>query len=296
MDLTTPYLGRFAPTPSGPLHLGSMVAAVGSYLDARAHRGSWFVRIDDLDEPRVVPGASESILDCLQRFGMRWDGDVAYQRLKSSRYASAFETLRASDAVYPCACSRREVEQAGMAGAEAAVYPGTCRNGMPEGRTARAWRMRTTGVRIRFDDKIQGLVEQDLAADIGDFVLARADGVPSYHLACVVDDAESGITHVVRGADLVNSTPRQILVQQHLGFAGPEYLHLPVVVNRHGEKLSKQTRAPAVDPSNAAAILRRILQFLGQEVPRDQNLEDLWEKAIAGWSRVRVPPTARVDL
>lgn len=296
MDLTTPYLGRFAPTPSGPLHFGSMVAAVGSYLDARAHRGSWFVRIDDLDEPRVVPGASENILDCLRRFGMRWDGDVVYQHRNRSRYASAFETLRASGAVYPCACSRREVELAGMAGAEAAVYPGTCRNGMSEGRTVRAWRMRTTSVRIRFDDRIQGPVEQDLAADIGDFVLARADGMPSYHLACVVDDAESGITHVVRGADLINSTPRQILLQQRLGFAGPEYLHLPVVVNRDGEKLSKQTRAPAVDPSEAPAILRRVLQCLGQEVPNAENLDDLWERAIAGWSRARVPPTTRIDV
>lgn len=286
------YRGRFAPTPSGPLHFGSMVAAVGSYLDAKAHGGQWLLRIDDLDAPRVAPGATDSILRCLEAFAMQWDGEVVYQGVRSQAYHAQLHRLRQAGRVYPCACSRREVAEAGPDGIEGTVYPGTCRKAMPAGREARAWRVRTDAVVIAFDDLLQGPVQQAPETDIGDFVLYRADGVFAYHLACAVDDAEQNITHVVRGADLMASTPRQIYLQRLLGLATPAYLHLPVAVNAEGEKLSKQTLAQAVDSGDPAGTLERVLRFLGHPPPaeiRAAGLGELWGWAVGNWRRQRLP-------
>ena len=295
----TLYRGRFAPTPSGPLHFGSMVAAVGSFLDARVKGGQWLVRIDDLDPPRAVPGAADEILRCLDAFGMHWDGPVVYQSARNDAYHAALHRLAQSGHTYPCACSRREIADAGVAGAEGAAYPGTCRKGLAAGREARALRARTDGAVIGFDDGLQGPVRQDLQTEMGDFVIYRADHVFAYHLACAVDDAFQGITDVVRGADLIASTPRQIHLQRLLGLPTPGYLHLPVAVNAAGEKLSKQTRAPAVDYLNPAAPLARVLRFLGHQPPvavAGMDVATLWEWAVSNWQRERLPRARTIAL
>lgn len=282
------YRGRFAPTPSGPLHFGSMVAAVGSYLDAKAHGGSWVVRIDDLDRPRIAPGATDAILRCLEGFQLHWDGEIVYQSTRTPAYQLALEQLRARGLVYACACSRKETGE-GMAGA--GVYPGTCRNGLPPGRAARAWRVRTENAAIEFVDLLQGRMRQNLAAQIGDFVLYRADGVYAYHLACALDDHAQGVTHVVRGADLIDSTPRQIYLQELLNLATPAYLHLPIALNAAGEKLSKQTLAPGVQANRAAAVLTGVLAFLGHAPPYEAAAEGvgaLWQWAVPNWRRERL--------
>ena len=289
------YRGRFAPTPSGPLHFGSMVAAVGSYLDAKAHDGEWALRIDDVDTPRVVAGSADAIVRTLEAFGLQWDGPIAYQHSRGGAYEHALDRLRADDRLYACTCTRREIADAGIAGIEGPVYPGTCRNGATAERNAPACRVRTTGIRIEFDDLLQGHVRQDLERDIGDFVVKRADGVYGYHLACAVDDGDQHITHVVRGADLLASTSRQIYLQRLLGLATPAYLHLPVALNASGEKLSKQTLAQPVDAANAPAALSAVLAFLGHAPPRELRGADLdaqWKWARAAWQRSRLPRTA----
>ena len=293
----TSYRGRFAPTPSGPLHFGSMVAAVGSFLDARSRGGAWLVRVDDLDPPRTVPGAAGAILRCLDAFGMHWDGTVVYQSTRNDAYHAALHQLRQSGRTYPCACSRKEIIDVGLAGVEGAVYPGTCRKGLTAGREARALRVRTDAAVVEFDDGLQGHVRQDLQAEIGDFVVYRADHVFAYHLACAVDDAEQGITEVVRGADLIASTPRQIHLQKLLGLPTPAYLHLPVAVNGAGEKLSKQTQAHAVDQSHPAATLDRVLRFLGHAPPaeiRGAGLHELWTWAFQNWLRESLPRASSI--
>lgn len=287
------YRGRFAPSLTGPLHFGSLVAAVGSYLEARAHGGSWLVRIDDLDPPRVMPGAARHILRSLRAFGFEWDAAVVYQSARSEAYHAALHRLRARGFVYPCACSRREIaDSAGAGGIEGPAYAGTCRAGLREARIARALRVRTDAAPIAFVDGVQGHVTQTLESDIGDFVVYRADRVFSYQLAVVVDDAEQGITDVVRGADLLLSTPRQIHLQRLLGLPTPGYLHLPVAVNAEGQKLSKQTRARAVDPDTAVAALATALDFLGQRVDpamRRLPLAAFWRAAIGAWQPQRIP-------
>ena len=287
----TPYRGRFAPTPSGPLHFGSMVAAVGSYLDARAHGGSWALRIDDVDAPRVVPGCVDSILRCLEAFRMAWDGEVVFQSRHSDAYQAALDELRVRQVLYPCACSRKAIEDAALAGVDGPVYPGTCRAGLAPDRTARAWRLRCATAIIEFEDQLQGPVRQDLERDVGDFVLLRADRIFAYHLACVVDDGAQGITHVVRGADLLASTPRQIHLQRLLGLDTPQYLHLPVARNARGKKLSKQTLAQAVEPDRAAIVLADVLGFLNHAPPhtlRAGGVSELWDWALENWRRDRL--------
>ena len=286
------YRGRFAPSPTGPLHFGSLVAAVGSYLEARVHGGEWFVRIDDLDPPRVVRGSADRILATLDACGMEWDGRIIYQSARGEAYHCALHALRQHGGLYACACSRREIADSGLAGPEGYVYPGTCRAGLPAGRAARAWRIDTRASVVTFDDAIQGRIEQDLAGSIGDFVLYRADRVYAYQLAVAVDDAEQGITDVVRGADLLDSTPRQIYLQRLLGLPTPRYAHLPVVVNERGEKLSKQTYAAPVDSANASAAIVGALRFLGHDAPAGlerATVRDLWEWAMANWRLERVP-------
>ncbi|MDX9952048.1 MAG: tRNA glutamyl-Q(34) synthetase GluQRS, partial [Methylophilaceae bacterium] len=241
------YRGRFAPSPTGPLHFGSLVAALASYLEARQQQGEWLLRMEDLDTPRNMPGAADAILRSLEAFGFEWDGPVVYQSERHDLYAAALARLQEDGLVYPCGCTRKEIADSAIHGIEGAIYPGTCRSGLPPGKTARAWRIRAENRTIGFDDAIQGHVAQNLARDIGDFVLKRADGFYAYQLAVVVDDADQGITHVVRGADLLDSTPRQIYLQQVLGLPAMHYAHIPVVLNAQGEKLSKQTQAAAVD-------------------------------------------------
>jgi glutamyl-Q tRNA(Asp) synthetase len=293
------YRGRFAPTPSGPLHFGSMVAAIGSWCDARAHGGAWHLRIDDLDPPRVAPGAVDSMKRCLEAFALEWDGAIVHQSGRADAYHAALHRLREGKRLFACGCSRKEISEAAGEIADTSVYPGTCRDGLPAGRAARAQRLRVEDVTIGFDDLLQGRIEQRLASQVGDFVLYRADRVYSYHLACVVDDAEEGVTRVVRGADLIDSTPRQVYLQRLLGAPTPEYLHLPIAVDRAGHKLSKQTLAHPVDPANPSPVIHAVLDFLGQGPPREllrvpPALALRW--AASNWSRNRLPASHAITL
>jgi glutamyl-Q tRNA(Asp) synthetase len=254
--------------------MGSLIAALASWLDARAAAGRWLVRIEDLDRPRCVPGAAEKILRALERLGLFWDGEVVYQSERLDHYRAALEKLSAH--TYWCGCSRREVADSslGLAADGAPIYPGTCRDSTR--REGRALRVRTSSAPIRFTDRVQGPHEQVLERDIGDFVLYRADGLFAYQLAVVVDDALQAVSDVVRGADLLDSTPRQIHLQQLLGLASPRYLHVPVALDGAGEKLSKQTGATPIEASPAA--LARALAFLGQ--PRAATLDE----AVRNWN------------
>lgn len=285
-------VGRFAPSPSGPLHFGSMVAALGSSLSARAAGGRWLLRIEDVDTPRIVPGAAEGILRTLEQFGFEWDGPVVWQSRRTDAYRAAFEALRAAGRVFPCACTRKEIADSALARDGTRRYPGTCRDGLAPGREARAWRLRVEPGEVSFDDAVQGLIREDVAADVGDFVLLRADGLFAYQLAVVVDDAEAGVTEVVRGADLLDSTGRQLLLQRLLGHPQPRYAHLPVASNAAGEKLSKQTLARAVEGADPARVLVDALDFLGQEPPAglaEAGLAAVWAWARQHWSMARVP-------
>jgi glutamyl-Q tRNA(Asp) synthetase len=288
------YRGRFAPSPTGPLHFGSLVAAVASYLEAKNNAGEWLVRMEDLDTPRTVPGAADEILRALEACGMQWDRAIVYQSTRSDAYHAELHRLRTTGLVYPCACSRREIADSAVSGIEGPVYPGTCRNGIAAGKTARAWRIDTRGVRIEFDDALQGRVRQNLETDIGDFVLLRADHIYAYQLAVVTDDAEQGITDIVRGADLLDSTPRQIYLQRLLKFPSPRYCHVPVAVNAAGEKLSKQTRAAAVDYTHPVPALVATLRFLGQQPPAAlaaASVREIWNWAVPNWRMERVTRT-----
>jgi glutamyl-Q tRNA(Asp) synthetase len=277
------YVGRFAPSPTGPLHFGSLVAALASWLDARAAGGRWLVRIEDLDAPRVQPGAADEILRCLEHLGLDWDGSPVFQSRRGALYDEALERLESR--LYWCGCSRREIADSflGLASDGAHIYPGTCRAGLPSGKTPRTRRVVVDARPVSFGDRVQGRQEQNLAERSGDFVLARADGVAAYQLAVVVDDAEQGVTDVVRGADLLDSTARQIHLQKLLGLPALRYLHVPVALDASGDKLSKQTGAPPIDETNARAMLRRVLAFLGQPVT-----DDLGE-ALDRWDPARIP-------
>jgi len=299
------YRGRFAPSPTGALHFGSLVAALAGWLDAHALGGQWLLRIEDLDTPRNRPGTLDSILRTLEALGLQWDGQVRVQSRRTDAYRAALDALVAAGHAYPCACTRTEIAAAATrSGIEGPVYPGTCRDGLPPGRSARAWRVRVDDRAIGFDDRIRGRREQHLGRDVGDFVVCRADGIFAYQLAVVVDDADQGITDVVRGADLLDSTPRQIWLQQRLGLPLPRYAHLPLALNARRQKLSKQTFAPAVDlpvgdhpprsgdhrHEEAVPWLRQALHFLGQPLPPvDAGRDDLLAYAIAHWSIGRVP-------
>lgn len=259
--------GRFAPSPSGDLHLGSLLAAVGSYLAARRTGGRWLVRIDDLDPPRVVPGAADAILRSLEAHGLLWDGDVLFQSRRGEAYRAALEELGTAGLSYPCACTRRELAAIARAGIDGPVYPGTCRAGLAPGRAARALRLRVGDAEISFHDAVQGDYRQHLAGAVGDFVLQRADGLIAYQLAVVVDDAFQRVTQVVRGVDLLASTPRQIYLQQCLGLQRPDYAHLPLLVDRHGAKLGKQTGAGPLDDTCASDNLHQVLTALAMPPP-----------------------------
>jgi glutamyl-Q tRNA(Asp) synthetase len=293
MDTLAPvYRGRFAPSPTGPLHFGSLVAAAGSFLEARTNGGEWLLRMEDVDTPRCSRTAADEILHTLEACGLAWDGEVVWQSRRSDLYAAALERLKAAGRVFACACTRRELADSAIAPDGAAIYPGTCRQGLAAGRPARAWRLRVGNACVSFDDAIQGRIVSDLAFDAGDFILLRADGLFAYQLAVVVDDAAAGITHVVRGADLLASTARQIFLQECLGLPTPCYVHLPVAVNAAGEKLSKQTRAAAVDASQPGPALFAALEFLGQRPPLELSgagATELWGWAMSHWRLDRVP-------
>lgn len=287
------YIGRFAPSPTGLLHFGSLLAAVASYLDAKKHQGKWLVRIEDIDRPREVPGSAEKILKTLEALGMFWDGEVIYQSARSAAYERALEALGRQGLIYRCTCSRKEIADTSAIGIEGPIYPGTCREGASHpGKSTFSWRIRTTSDPIGFEDRIQGTQTQRVAQQVGDYILKRADGLYAYQLAVVVDDFEQDVTHVVRGADLLTSTPRQIHLQKMLGFPMPVYAHIPIAINANGEKLSKQTLAKPVETTNPKTPLWQALQFLGQQPPADlrqEPLHHLWRWAIAHWDITHIP-------
>ncbi len=282
------YVGRFAPSPTGPLHAGSLVAALASWLDARAHGGRWLVRIEDVDVPRCVPGADRVILQQLADCGLHPDETPLYQSQRSALYQQALEGLVARGLAYPCACTRRDIEaelqRLGRSKPRHGelVYPGTCRNGL-QGKEARAWRLRIDTGPVAWSDRRLGSQTQDVAKDVGDFVLRRADGYHAYQLAVVLDDGTQGITHVVRGEDLADNTARQILLQRALGWLTPYYLHTPLVLGANGEKLSKQNGAQALDTRDPLAALNAAAAVLGLQVPA-RTVTDWLAEATAHWA------------
>lgn len=277
------YVGRFAPSPTGPLHLGSLVTAVASFLHARQSRGEWLVRIEDIDPPREVPGAADGILRTLEAFELGWDRPVLYQSARRAAYQAVAENLIANGQAFRCRCSRSELRAA--SDGEPGRYPGTCRD-RHIGANDAAVRARVPPGLVTFDDGLQGTVRADLAATLGDYVIFRRDGLPAYHLAVVLDDAEQGVTTIVRGIDLLESTAAHVHLQGVLGLGQPQYFHLPVVVNEHGQKLSKQTGAPTIGAYDAATAVA-VLQLLGLAVPSALARERpgvLWQWASEHWN------------
>ncbi len=288
------YRGRFAPSPTGPLHAGSLASALGSWLDARSNQGAWLVRIEDLDTPRCIAGMDQRILAQLRACGLTWDEEVLWQSQQLNAYQNVLETLYSDQQIYPCSCSRQQITSVlsaqGLLRArnQEQIYPGTCRNShvwqaqLPNSSSPSAWRLAIKPEQgVCFTDAEFGQQEQNLNADVGDFVLRRADGIFAYQLAVVVDDARQGITHIVRGADLLSNTARQIYLQGILGYATPQYRHLPLVLDPHGEKLSKQTHATEINTASDEAVLEALkgaALHLGL-----RNLTDRQDQTIAEW-------------
>lgn len=286
MVLGVRYIGRFAPSPTGPLHAGSLVAALASWLDARAHKGQWWVRIEDVDTPRCVAGADQHIVQQLLACGMQSDRAPTWQSQRTHLYEAALKKLIDKGWAYPCGCSRKEIEDAYLAQGHdlarhtAAIYPGTCRDGL-QGKPARAWRLHVQAVTdalqlpqtLEWHDRRMGHQQQDVAKEVGDFILKRADGLWAYQLAVVVDDADQGVSHIVRGEDLHDNTARQILLQKALGLPTPTYLHTPLVLGENHEKLSKQNGAQALDLQDPLAELNRAAGVLGLK-PCQGSIED----------------------
>jgi glutamyl-Q tRNA(Asp) synthetase len=289
-------IGRFAPSPTGPLHFGSLLAALASYLEAKTQGGLWLVRMEDLDKPREVAGAANHILNTLEKFGLEWDGEVVYQSQRSELYQEALNQIKAKSLIYQCSCSRKEIadsynQKPAEHGIDGLIYPGTCRDKSSTFKPY-AERIKVKDQNISFNDAIQGKIDQNLANQIGDFVLKRADGLFAYQLAVVVDDYLQGVTHVVRGADLLDSTPRQIYLQQVLGYSTPKYAHIPVASNQAGEKLSKQTLATPIDANNAPNLLINALDFLGQTPPQDLSnykAQEILAWAMQHWALDKIP-------
>ena len=273
-----PYVGRFAPSPTGRLHMGSMVAALASWLDARSQGGTWLLRMEDLDPPREVPGAADDILRTLEAFGLTWDGEVVYQSDRHALYSEALESLKRDGHAFGCICTRKDLASTAVDG----LYPGTCKAGLPDGETPRSWRFDMPKAVQRWEDHGRG--PSSVAGDsMGDFVLKRADGHWAYHLAVVVDDADQGVTRVVRGADLWTSTAAHMALQQAMNLHTPEYVHVPLVKNDLGQKLSKQTRAQPVSPRDAANVLAKACQALGQPIPDVDSPHAMLQEALASW-------------
>ncbi|MGJ8690320.1 MAG: tRNA glutamyl-Q(34) synthetase GluQRS [Gammaproteobacteria bacterium] len=290
MNGRSSYIGRFAPSPSGLLHFGSLIAALASYLDAKANNGLWLLRMEDLDPAREPEGTAEQILNCLDQLSLHWDGEVVYQSDRLDAYAEALHTLRSKELIYSCDCTRQQVQAMG------GVYDNRCRT-RSDKVIGGAIRLQTAKTQIHFTDSIQGEQSQDVLNECGDFVLVRKDELFAYQLAVVVDDEFQGITDVVRGFDLLDSTPRQIYLQQCLGYPQPRYAHIPVAVNSEGQKLSKQHFADAIDPQQASQLLYRALLFLGQQPDpglQSAEVEDLLAWAIAYWDIQAVPKLANI--
>jgi glutamyl-Q tRNA(Asp) synthetase len=281
-QLRPPVIGRFAPSPTGDLHFGSLLAAVASYLQAKSAGGQWLVRIEDIDPPREVAGSAARILQDLEQFGLRSDLPVLYQSTRTGAYERVLNELLDRGLAFRCGCSRSDLPDSG-------VYPGTCRDGLPPGKQSRTVRLRVGQKPIVFIDQIQGRIEDDLQQTVGDFVLWRADGLPAYQLAVVVDDAFQKISEVVRGADLLSSTARQIWLQQCLGLSTPAYAHHPVALSGDGRKLSKRLGSDPVARAAPARTLELALRFLGQQCPPRLELDELWRWALQHWRLSAIP-------
>lgn len=278
------YVGRFAPSPTGPLHFGSLVAAVASYLEARARNGLWLLRIEDIDPPREQSGAVQLILDALEAYGFEWDGDVIFQSASRPLHDAALESLLARGLAYPCGCSRKDLAEAPR-GPLGVIYPGSCRAGCDAPETA--IRLRTDDEPISFTDRLQGEQLHKLESESGDFIIRRRDGLIAYQLAVVVDDAAQGVTEIVRGIDIMDSTPRQIWLQRLMGYPTPAYAHIPVITHPDGDKLSKLTAAPAIPVDEVRPTLVKALAALQQSPPDDLaagSLEDIWRWAGNNWN------------
>lgn len=289
------YRGRFAPSPTGSLHFGSLVAAVASYADALHERGAWLVRMEDVDQGRVVKGSAGEILRTLEALGFEWDQEVLFQSRRKSRYREILAHLEQQRLVYNCGCSRREIAERAQMGIEGPVYPGTCRRSNDDDASGKALRLRTDQSEICFTDRIQGRHCQVLERDVGDFVIHRADGYTAYQLAVVIDDADQRINQVVRGADLLLSTPRQIYVQKLLDFAHPRYAHVPLVKDRLGRKLSKQDQAHPVAAKTPLPALQSAWNFL-QQAPlpeKPDSVQEFWQWAANNWDMSRISPSNR---
>ncbi|MCU7851958.1 MAG: tRNA glutamyl-Q(34) synthetase GluQRS [Candidatus Thiodiazotropha sp. (ex Monitilora ramsayi)] len=296
--MVTAYRGRFAPSPTGPLHFGSLVAAVGSYLDARNHRGAWLLRMEDLDRTREIKGAADQILQTLDDFGFTWDGPVMYQSQRTEAYEAALESLIQKGLAYRCGCSRKEIAQIAQMGEEGPIYPGTCRNGQAKTRDSHSIRLLTQHKEIICTDQVQGNICLNPGKELGDFIIRRSDGFHAYQLAVVVDDAWQGINQVVRGADLLMSTPRQCYLQQLLRLPKPHYAHLPLAVDSQGRKLSKQYQDAPVDSRQPIESLLQALAFLGQPSPAEKpvNLSEFWAWAIEHWSLRKIPAQRQIAV
>ena len=292
------YRGRFAPSPTGPLHFGSLVAALASCCDARSAGGEWLVRIEDVDTPRSSDRTADAILATLEAYGFEWDGEVVRQSARTALYEAAFDRLSIDARIYACGCTRKELATAPIGSGGERVYPGTCRNGVPTERKASAWRLIVSDEEIGFLDRLQGRHQQRLDRDVGDFIVRRADGIFAYQLAVVVDDAAQGITHVVRGSDLLASTPRQIWLQRQLGLPTPAYLHHPIAILASGEKLSKQTGARPLDDADPLPALVRAWQFLEQpESPAPPaSVAEFWQWARHAWAPAALPPVLMLPV
>ncbi|HLZ98310.1 MAG TPA: tRNA glutamyl-Q(34) synthetase GluQRS [Steroidobacteraceae bacterium] len=279
------YVGRFAPSPTGELHLGSLYTAAASYLDARAHGGHWLLRVEDLDPPRVVPGSADGILRTLNRFGFEWDGEVVRQGERTDRYAAALDRLHARGLTFQCSCSR-------LRSAEDERYPGHCRNGPLRPGSPCSTRVRVDQAVIQFKDRIQGVFRQDVAAAVGDILVRRRDQLFAYVLAVVVDDAAQGVTHVVRGADLLDNTPRQIHLQRLLGLAAPDYAHVPLLTESDGRKLAKSSRSVQLDGGTPLPLIIKVFELLDLSPPpeiEEATIPEAWKWATARWNIDRVP-------
>lgn len=293
------YIGRFAPSPTGPLHQGSVIAALASYLDARAAGGTWRLRIDDVDSGRARDDAAADILRTLETLGLHWDGPVQYQAPRRDHYQDALERLRDAGLAYPCACTRREIAAVASVGPAGMIYPGTCRDGLPAGRAARSWRFAMAPGELSFHDRHAGEQSLEPASCIGDFVIRRGDGLHAYHLAMAVDDGDLGVTDVVRGGDLLPATFPQLALQQSLDLPTPRYLHLPIAVGPGGHKLSKTNGAAPADLTDPGGTLMDALTFLGQAPPAEiagAPVGEVLAWAVAHWRPAHIPRSSEVRV
>ena len=283
------YRGRFAPSPSGSLHFGSLIAAVASYLDAKAHQGKWLLRIEDIDQARVQAGAIQSILQTLESYGFAWDEEILYQSQRFEHYQKALDYLIQQQQSYPCSCTKKIIQQTAKLGKYGWIYAGTCRQSLANPQAKQyAYRLKCNDLVITFEDKLKGKQSQNVLSEVGDFVLKRSDGVFAYQLAVVLDDAYQNISHIVRGEDLLDNTARQIYLQQLLKLPTPEYLHFPIAKDKTGRKLSKSNHAPEIKITDKLENIHKALQFLGQQPPKItdfEHMDDLWKWAITHWNR-----------